>query len=355
MLKIFTKYLKIISVNFLIFLLLIIISEIIFGDWFKNDFKFKINSERNINKLYEFKFSNYEGISRYKRDKFGFRVEEQINPSEIDIVFLGGSTTNEKFTNYKETIVGLFQEHLIKNKFTYKVANGGVDGMSIVGHINSFDDWFDKIKNFKPKIYIYYIGLNDSFLEIKNLRDIDVLEESSFSKKIKYFITSNSYIIKNYRNLFAALNEKFNLNIGSSKVSNKVYGERDNNKFVTYNQYQLIIQKKDFLNNYDQEFKKLYLEKIKSLTSMVKNRNGIPIFITQTSGTGLSDRLYIISELIMNYCKGENLSCFNLAKELDLNYDDFYDWGNLNPNGSKKVANYIFQNMLNKKLISSKD
>ena len=99
--KIFAKYLKVISINFLIFLLLIVISEIIFGDWFKNNFKFKINSERNINKLYEFKFSNYEGISRYKRDKFGFRVEEQINPSEIDIVFLGGSTTNEKFTNYK--------------------------------------------------------------------------------------------------------------------------------------------------------------------------------------------------------------------------------------------------------------
>ena len=99
----------------------------------------------------------------------------------------------------------------------------------------------------------------------------------------------------------------------------------------------------------------LYVEKIKILTSLVKKRNGNPVFITQTSGTGLSDRLYIVSQLIMEHCKKENLSCFNLSKELDLNYDDFYDWGHLNPNGSKKVANYIFKNMLNKKLISSKN
>jgi len=355
MLKIFAKYLKIISINLLIFLLLIIISEIFFGDWFKNDFKFKINSERNIDKLYEFKFSNYEGISRYKRDKFGFRIEKEINPSEIDIIFLGGSTVNEKFTNYNETIVGLFQKHLIINKFNYKVANGGIDGMSIVGHINSFNDWFDKIKNFKPKVYIYYIGLNDSFLQLDNLRDVDFLEESSFSKKIKYFIISNSFIIKNYRNLFAELNQKFNLNIGSSKVSNKVYGERDNNKFITWNQYELMTQKKYVLDAEEVEFKELYVEKIKILTSLVKKRNGNPVFITQTSGTGLSDRLYIVSQLIMEHCKKENLSCFNLSKELDLNYDDFYDWGHLNPNGSKKVANYIFKNMLNKKLISSKN
>jgi hypothetical protein len=170
MLKILTKYLKVILINFLIFLLLIIIAEIIFGDWFKNNFKFKMNAERNINKLYEFKFSNYEGISRYKRDKFGFRIEREIDPSEIDIIFLGGSTINEKFTNYNETTVGLFQEHLIKNKFTEKVANGGIDGMSIIGHINSFDGWLDKIKNFRPKIYIYYIGLNDSFLQMENLQ-----------------------------------------------------------------------------------------------------------------------------------------------------------------------------------------
>jgi hypothetical protein len=355
MLKILTKYLKVILINFLIFLLLIIIAEIIFGDWFKNNFKFKINTERNINKLYEFKFSNYEGISRYKRDKFGFRIEREIDPSEIDIIFLGGSTINEKFTNYNETIVGLFQEHLIKNKFTEKIANGGIDGMSIIGHINSFDGWFDKIKNFRPKIYIYYIGLNDSFLQMQNLRDVDFLEESSFPKKIKYFIISNSFIIKNYRNFLATLNQKFNLNIGKRKVSNKVYGERDNNKFITWDQQQKIVQKKYFLDTDNSEFKKLYLEKIKILTSLVKKRNGNPIFITQNSGTGLSDRLYIISELIINHCKKENLSCFNLTEELDLNYDDFYDWGHTNPNGSKKVANYIFENMLSKKLISSKN
>ena len=345
---------KIIIINFFIFLLIIIIIEIFLGDWFKNDFKFKINSERNIDKIYKFNFSNHEGVSRYKRDKFGFRVEEKINPTDIDIIFLGGSTINEKFTKYEETIVGLVQKKIIKNKSTYKVVNGGIDGMTIVGHINSFNYWFDKIKDFKPKIYVYYIGLNDSFLQIDNLRDVDYLEEKSPFKKIKYFIISNSFTIKSYRNLVAELNKKLNLNIGIREVSAKVYGERDSSKFITWQEYSKTIQEKK-LNDDELLFYELYLEKIKTLNSMVKERNGMPIFITQTSGTGLTDRLYNISKIIINFCATENLICFDLAKELDLLYEDFYDWGHLNPVGSKKVANYIFKNLLDNKIIFSQE
>ena len=67
-----------------------------------------------------------------------------------------------------------------KNK-NLKMANSGVDGMSIKGHINSFKFWFNKIKNLKPKYFIYLLGINDRYLiEKYAFRDhVDNLEEST--------------------------------------------------------------------------------------------------------------------------------------------------------------------------------
>ena len=89
------------------------------------------------------------------------------------------------------------------------MANAGIDGMSILGHINSFNYWFDKINNFKPEFYIYYIGLNDSFLQPDNLKSksIDFLEEGSYINKIKYFIISNSYFVRIYRSSIENINK----------------------------------------------------------------------------------------------------------------------------------------------------
>jgi len=345
-------YFKIILINFLIFLLLILALDIILGDWFKNSFNLKLSSERNINRSYQFDFTNYKGISYYNRDKFGFRINKNINPQEINIVFLGGSTINEKFTNYSETIVGIFENELIKNNNSYKVANAGIDGMSILGHINSFKYWFDKIDNFKPEFYIYYIGLNDSFLQLDYLKPIDLLEESSSLNKIKYYITSNSFFVKIYRSTIENVNKKFNLNISLNKIELKVYGERDPNRnFIKWNE---IHDKDHTLSENDLKFKIQYLEKIKILNNLVKNRNGKIIFITQTSGYGLSERLYLIAETIMTFCQSEKLFCINLAKDLELEKNNFYDWAHTTPEGSKKIANYIYKRIEDNKLFSPK-
>ena len=37
----------------------------------------------------------------------------------------------------------------------------------------------------------------------------------------------------------------------------------------------------------------------------------------------------------------------NLAKNANLQYDDFYDWTHLNKKGSIKAADFIYKNLLN--------
>ena len=152
---------KLFIINFSIFFTLLIVVEMIFGSWFKNNFKLNLSSERNINRVYTFDFSNHKGTSHYIKDNFGFRVDgTDTIVEDVDIVFAGGSTLNQKFLNYEDTIIGQLQK-----KSNLKLINSGVDGMSILGHINSFELWFDKIDNFKPKYYVFYIGVNDPYLK----------------------------------------------------------------------------------------------------------------------------------------------------------------------------------------------
>ena len=156
--KNFFKYFKILLINIIVFFTLIIVIECFFGNWFSNKFAKRLSSERNIERIYKFNFSNYKGTSFYKRNNLGFRVSKKDKSvNNPDIVFVGGSTTNQKFLNYEETIVGSLQKRLK----SLKILNAGIDGVSILGHINSFELWFDKINNFNPKYYVFYIGIND--------------------------------------------------------------------------------------------------------------------------------------------------------------------------------------------------
>ncbi len=332
------NYFKLIFINILIFLILLIIIDLIFGSWFKNNFKLRLSSERNINRVYKFDFNNHKGQSLYIRDNLGFRIaKNSINPKDINIVFAGGSTTNQKFLNYDETIVGILDDKIKK----YKFVNSGIDGMSIIGHINSFDFWYNKIDNFNPSYFIFYIGVNDQFLFSENKidRDIDKLTEASEKAKIREYLESNSFFYKQFRILKSTLYLKFGFNKGVNQVNKKtvVYHERDNDEFISYNNFSdknIEVDKQEFYNS--------LLEK---LTNKVTEKKSKIIYLTQISGNGMNDNLFLIASTIMKHCEKFQLICFNLAKEANLNYDDFYDGLHLNRDGSKKASNYIYNKL----------
>lgn len=332
------KILKTIFINIIVFFLFLIIIEIFFGSWFKNNFAFKLSSERNINRLYQFNFSNHKGTSRYIRDNNGFRTNgEKIIPSKIDIVFSGGSTTNQKFLNYNDTIVAGIQDYF-KN---LKIVNAGIDGLSIKGHINSFDFWFDKIKNLNPKYYIFYVGINDQNLLSQKTRDVDLFEESSFKNNLKEFMESNSFFYKNFRLLKTYSYLKFGYKKGINIVNKDgvVYGERSSKKFINYNEFEKNG------GSIDKNYSDLFMNHLINLTEKTRKRGAKIIYITQISGSGVNKELYSAAETIMQHCKSEELICINLAKNSALSYDDFYDELHLNVVGSKKVTNYLVEEL----------
>ena len=97
---------KIISFNFILFIILILIFEIIFGYWFsENNFGIYMRKERRINWQTNVDFYGNEYNFFYKRNFWGFRGEE-LDPKEIKIIFEAGSTGNQRYTPQNLTIVG---------------------------------------------------------------------------------------------------------------------------------------------------------------------------------------------------------------------------------------------------------
>lgn len=342
------KFLKILFINFFFFIIAILIIEIFFGYWFKNILKNKLSSERNVYRVYKTDFKYLQNSSIYIKNNYGFRVKNKKEKIfKPDIVFVGGSTVNQKFLNYEETTVGILRE-----KFNnLNIINAGVDGMSIKGHINSFEMWFDKIENFKPRYYIFMIGINDRYMiENFKFRDhIDVLEESDYKSNLREKIEANSFFITKGRIVKSIVYLKYGLDLGVKKVKkNHVYLERNEVKFTHFEE-----AKKNFNNlNNDKkkQFEKFiswYLGKLEILTKEAYKRNAIPIFINQTTGYGHSIESFVVAESISNHCKNNKLKCINLAQNLDLKYGDFYDESHVNKRGSKKIANYIYNELLN--------
>ena len=340
------NFIKILITNIFVFLTAIILVELFFGYWFKNKLENKLSSERNIYRVYVTNFKYLDNSSLYIKNNFGFRVkntEEDI--SFPDIVFVGGSTVNQKFLNYDETTVGILK----KNLTNYKILNAGVDGMSIKGHINSFEMWFDKMDQFKPKYYIFLIGINDRYMiETFKFRDyIDNLEESDDSSNLREYLESNSFFFTKGRIVKSVLYLKHGINLGIKKVKrNHVYIERDEFKFVSYidkkNQYLLLSKERK--QKYE-KFKKWYLNQLNQLTEKVKERGAVPIFINQTTGYGQSFESLVVAETVLDNCRIKKIKCIDVARKLNLEYEDFYDESHLNINGSKKIANYILSEL----------
>ena len=142
--------------------------ELINGFWFRSPLEkillnlnvlYSVDIQINPNDYYP---SN-KNIS-YSRNKYGLRTNCQ-NTKDINLVSIGGSTTDQRYIDFENTFAYILQEEISKNSGTdFCVANAGVDGHRLVNHINSFDNWFPLIPSFNPNYYLLNVGINDAVI-----------------------------------------------------------------------------------------------------------------------------------------------------------------------------------------------
>ena len=334
------KIVKIFFINCIIFLSLIFIFEIFFGYWFsKNNFGYIMRFERQKQIHYETIHDEKKRKFFYKRNFYGFRGEE-ANPKNMKIIFLGGSTGNQRVTPENLTIVGLLNSKLNSDDYNFKIYNGSTDGKSTNGYINDFKYWFPKIPNFNPKIVIFYTGINDS--NILHDKKFDNPWRETYYEKFTDYIKNSSKIAELIKKVKFKYFIKLRKEYGLNTVSKNLY---KNFNYINYNQakklYANKIPNKLLLSQFE--------EKLKALDFYISKYNIIPIFITQIGFDGLSNyNLYSINEKLKEFCKQKNYNIIKLdEKIIFLEKKTFFDPVHTLIKGNKIITNKIYPDLIN--------
>ena len=329
---------KIIFYNLLFLFLGLILIELIFGNWIFGPKFSSLIIKRNITKVWNPTHYESNHAAMYKKDEFGFRGNYK-NISNVKIITVGGSTTDERWIDENLTWSHLLQKKLENTYANIKVANAGTMGQSTIGHLKNFEIWFNQIPNLKPEYFIYYIGINDSILLLKaldkykdkrNYNEADTLvSKKLFERQVRY-LKNNSVFYKLFKLIDGYfLAKKYGVThfTGTWKNKKKI-------KPIEVNKEDKIVLQ--FLIEYQKR-----LKKINERTKKYKSKT---IFITQNVHKDhfLSNALNIINITTKNFCINNEIICLPLDEKVNFDFEkNFYDGIHTRPSGNKKIAEYI--------------
>ena len=330
---------RVIFYNLAILFVLISVGEITLGYWLTDDnFGIHMRKERNKNWKTETIFNNVKYSFYYKRNFYGFRGDE-FDPREVKIIFEGGSTSNQRLTPEKLTIVGLLNEKFKSDKTSIKIYNAATDGKSLRGIIYDFKYWFTKIKNFNPEYAILYLGINERTLAghlDEKMFDVSIQEKKI--DRIKDFVKNNSFIYSKYKIIY---NKYFPKEIsGYFPENKKLYSEFN---YLNYEKAKVLDRK---FSNEDEKIIIQLENRLSLLKKMLDIRKIKPIIITQIEFDGLKNqRLFLVNEKLKEFSSNNNIPIIKLDEMIEMEINDFYDRVHTTPRGSKKIAEKIYPHL----------
>ena len=319
--------------------------------------------EANILRNFEFEYEIsdlYQSDTEkayYARDRYGLR-DNCKSPSDIEILTIGGSTTDQRYVDDNKTYQSVLEKDLKQVKENFGcVSNAGVDGHSTWGHIFSFKHWFPLIPELAPKFVILYIGVNDAnFRKAHGPNSFDkkindqASADQSFKSKLKQFEIVKS-LLPLYH--FVRYNDWF-----------------PDKSYLTYayaghhlNRYQLTDYTISKLNkatiHLSEQNSKMFRLRLLDLVTEVEGINAIPICVTQPHryvlhkngqlygipnvlGEGFSGLDYDYSikqlnEIMFEICGNNTLDLHTMNFE----NDHFYDGIHTTAAGSKIIGKKI--------------
>ena len=341
------KIFKLLFYNLLIFFLFLILIETIFGYCFdKNSLGPYMREHRlkKVNYSLKYKDQNYNYI--YKRNYYGFRGDD-VELNNIKAILVGGSTTDERYKPYDLTIVGQLNKKFAEKKIKFKIVNAGIEGQSTIGHIHNFENWFPRLKEFKPDFIIFYIGINDSLINPQENKSTNghVLNPSRF-ERFKDNIKSRSVfydLLRKIKHKYYNRKEKliydFDHALNNPKKKKTSFMDFDE-ALQKHDVKKLLIENSKLIEN--------YLSNIDKLVNYSEKLNAKPIFINQLTEEGSSFKnLFIMNYSLINHCVKKNYNCIDLARKLKGKNEFWWDGIHTTPEGSINISNIIFPELLN--------
>ena len=170
---------KIISINILILFIGLFAVEVYWRIYLASDITLTLNVSKNVTLLHEphNMYETNKPFVTYSRNMYGLRTKHLV-PNEIDVLVVGGSTTDQRYIDDQEEWVAIFEA-----QSGLRSANAGVDGQSTYGHLKNFEQWFSKIPKLNPKYIVFYVGVND-FYKDANF-NYDIMQANEIKGPIK--------------------------------------------------------------------------------------------------------------------------------------------------------------------------
>jgi len=190
---------RLLAINFLVLLVGAVLFELFLGAWFGGNQFGALVAARDTTTVYN-ATGLYEGGREivYTRDGFGLRGTYH-NPSDIGIVTIGGSTTDQRYIDDDDTFQNILSKNFEAAGRAISVVNAGRDGQSTVGHLHAFDEWFPMIPGFRPKAVLLYIGINDRYLPDGGFGAYERFDEMTGPNRLWYYLQSRSAFYAPYR------------------------------------------------------------------------------------------------------------------------------------------------------------
>ena len=359
------RWFRVIFVNLGLLLVFSILIELAFGSIFFGENYGVLVIDRHVSRRFDASERYGGGITEYFRDEHGLRGD-YTDPSKIDILTMGGSTTNEILIDEGQTWSDRLAQEFVNSGRRLVVVNAGVDGQSTVGHLKVFDLWFPKIPNFRPRYILAYIGINDlsHLLADQPLNKWEVMVEQN--KTIKQYLKNNSALYGFYRTVKGIIRARDAMLIHSSpaetyewKVTALPLAWPDTEQKYAF-----------FLNSYG--------ARVRELIWRIRALGAKPIIVTQHSGhyrlrggrvfgrvmkerhkniwtrqvsekgaidIGPYEVLMAHNRRAMEVCLEAEAICIDVSKELMFEDGDHYDFTHTTPKGSGRIAKFIFEHL----------
>jgi hypothetical protein len=346
-------------INLLIVALGIVILELVFGHWVHSDNLSRLNVIRSRTIKHDVS-GLYDSPSRaaiYSRDKYGLRGSFS-KPSEIDILTVGGSTTDQRYISDGETWQDALEQRFAAIGKKVVVANAGVDGQSTVGHIRDFDWWFPNIPSLRPRYVLFYVGANDFY--VGEGSGYDALMPQGNRKSLGESVREKSAIYRAFRTLYGIYRARVALKIAHRHVD---FSKVEWTTTPLRNSYDGLMH----------ERLREYKERLTILIAKTRDLGAAPIFITQPSrkyrftngviegireqslyagapinGVDFYYMMRALDGVAASVCRNNNVTCIDMAEEPIWEDDDFYDFAHMTPKGAAKVGGYLFGRLRDK-------
>lgn len=347
------RFLAILACNFGILALGLLVLEAFFGNWWGQNPMIRLRVPQNLVILKDISgiYPAPKPVVFYKRDRYGLRGKFP-NYESIDILSIGGSTTAQDYIGDGETWQNVLAADFAKEGKKIYIANSGVDGHTSYSHIRSFKLWFSHIPGLKPRYVIAYVGMNDVYLYPGLYKD-ELLDSFSlmgyFKRKSALFLLYR-YLRSYFIYWHTSSRQRFEKMTGHFERTGPIRLTEEDKRTVERNA-------------------KSYERRLRILVKKIREWGAEPILVTQKEESykivdgkiqgfryvdsegnvqvnDLTDQIMMtLNGVTLRVCKEMGGICIDLAKELDLSPDDFYDSTHTTPEGSQKIGHFLYQKL----------